>query len=63
MSNEKYVFLIKIIPKEYGIYDIRLQEDLTNRKYKIYEFYKRMDGRKHQINIEEIVDLIESKSR
>lgn len=63
LSNGKYVFIIEIFPKSYGVYGIRVHEDLTNRNYKRYEFYNRMDGSKHQMNIEEIVELIESKSR
>ena len=63
LSNGKYVFIIEIFPKSYGVYGIRVHEDLTNRNYKRYEFYNRMDGSKHQMNIEELVELIESKSR
>lgn len=63
LSNGKYVFIIEIYPKSYGVYGIRVHEDLTNRNYKKYEFYNRMDGSKHQMNIEELVELIESKSR
>lgn len=62
LSNGKYVFIIEIFPKNYGVYGIRLHEDLTNRNYKRYEFYNRMDGSKHQMNIEGLVELIESKS-
>lgn len=63
LSKGKYIFIIKIFPKSYGVYGIRLHEDLTNRNYKRYEFYNRMDGSKHQMKIEELVELIESKSR
>jgi hypothetical protein len=63
LSKGKYIFIIKIFPKSYGVYGIRLHEDLNNRNYRRYEFYQRMDGSKHQMNIEEIVELIESKSR
>ena len=36
---------------------------MNNRNYYRYEFYKRLDGSKHRMNIEAIVDLIESKSK
>ncbi|MBA7515192.1 hypothetical protein ES705_07231 [subsurface metagenome] len=63
LANGKYVVIIKIFPKEYGIYGIRQSDDMNNRNYYRYEFYKRMDGSKHRMNIETIVDLIESKSK
>ena len=63
LANGKYVFIIKIFPKENGIYGIRQSEDMNNRSYYRYEFYKRMDGSKHRMNIEAIVDLIESKNK
>ncbi len=63
LASGKYVFIIKIFPKEYGIYGIRQSDDMNNRNYYRYEFYKRMDGSKHRMNIEAIVDLIETKSK
>lgn len=63
LASTKYVFIIKIFPKEYGIYGIRQSDDTNNRNYYRYEFYKRMDGNKHRMNIEAIVDLIESKGK
>jgi hypothetical protein len=63
LANGKYVVIIKIFPKEYGIYGIRQSDDMNNRNYYRYEFYKRMDGSKRRMNIETIVDLIESKSK
>ena len=63
LANGKYVVIIKIFPKEYGIYGIRQSDDMNNRNYYRYEFYKRMDGSKHRMNIEAIVDLIESKGK
>ena len=63
LASGRYVFIIKIFPKEYGIYGIRQSDDMNNRNYYRYEFYKRMDGSKHRMNIEEIVDLIESKGK
>ena len=62
LTSGNYVFIIKVFPKEYGIYGIRQSDDMNNRSYYRYEFYKRMDGSKHRMNIEEIVDLIKSKS-
>jgi len=62
LSNGKYVFIIKIFPKKYGIYGIRLHDDMNNRNYKRYEFYKRMDGSKHQMSIEDLIELIEKRS-
>lgn len=63
LADGKYVVIIKIFQKEYGIYGIRQSDDMNNRNYYRYEFYKRMDGSKHRMNIEAIVDLIESKSK
>ncbi|KKN17084.1 hypothetical protein LCGC14_0969390 [marine sediment metagenome] len=63
LTKGNYIFIIKIFPKNYGVYGIRQHEDLNHSNYKRYEFYQRMDGSKHQMNIEEIVELIESKSR
>lgn len=63
LASGKYVFIIKVFPKEYGIYGIRQSDDMNSRNYYRYEFYKRMDGSKHRMNIEEIVDLIKTKSK
>ena len=63
LSNGKFVFIIKIFPKENGIYGIRQSDDMNNRNYYRYEFYVRMDGSKHLMKMEEIVKLIESKSK
>jgi len=63
LTSGKYVFIIKITQKEEGIYSIRQSDDMNNRNYYRYEFYKRMDGSKHRMNIEEIVELIETKSK
>ncbi len=63
LTSGKYVFIIKVFPKEEGIYGIRQSDDMNNRNYYRYEFYKRMDGSKHRMNIEEIIDLIEIKSK
>ncbi len=62
LANGKFVFCIKIFPKERGIYAIRLSDNPSNSKFNVYEFYKRLDGSKHQLKIEEVVELIESKS-
>lgn len=62
LSNGKYVFIIKILLKENGIYAIRLHENPSNKNYLKYEFVRRMDGSKQRMNIEAVVDLIESKS-
>lgn len=59
LANGKYVVIINITPKEQGIYGIR-QSDNVNNNY--YEFYIRIDGSKHRMNIESIVNLIEKKS-
>lgn len=61
LSNGKYIFLIKIVPKVRGIYGIRFSDNPSKEKFKTYEFYQRMDGTKHKMNIENIVNLIESK--
>ena len=61
LSNRKYALLIKIVPKERGIYGIRLSDNPSKEKFKTYEFYQRMDGTKHKMNVEDIVDLIQSK--
>ncbi|MFX1275683.1 MAG: ATP-binding protein [Promethearchaeota archaeon] len=63
LASGKYVFIIKIFPKEYGIYGIRQSDDMNNRNYYRYEFYRRLDGNKHRMNIESVVELIESKNR
>lgn len=63
LTGGKYVVIIKIFPKEQGIYGIRQSEDMNNRNYYRYEFYKRMDGSKYRMNIEAIVELIESKMK
>jgi len=62
LANGKFVFCIKIFPKKRGIYAIRLSDNPSNSKFKVYEFYKRLDGSKHQLKIEEVVELIESKN-
>ncbi len=61
LSNGKYVLLVKIVPKVHGIYGIRLSDNPSNENFNIFEFYQRMDGTKHKMNVEDIVDLIESK--
>jgi len=63
LTSGKYIIIISIFQKEVGIYGIRQSDDMNNRNYYRYEFYKRMDGSKHRMNIEEIVDLIETKSK
>lgn len=63
LASGKYVLIIKIFPKEDGIYGIRQSDDMNNRNYYRYEFYTRLDGSKHRMNIEAIVDLIENKSK
>ncbi len=61
LINGKFVSIIKITPKKNGIYGIRQHEDSSNKNYYRYEFYKRLDGSKRRMNIEEVVALIESK--
>ena len=63
LTSGKFVVIIKIFPKEQGIYGIRQSENMNNRNYYRYEFYKRMDGSKHRMNIEAIVNLIERKMK
>ena len=63
LTNGKYVLIIKIFPKGVGIYGIRQSDAMNNRNYFRYEFYERMDGSKHVMNVEEIVNLIEKKSK
>lgn len=64
LSDGKYIFIIKIEPKPYGLYGIRKKENMSNqRDYKTFQFYKRLDGSKHQMDIEEVVELIEEKAR
>jgi len=56
--------MIKIEPKPYGAYGIRKSDNMSKpRDYKTFEFYKRLDGSKHQMDIEEIVELIETKAK
>lgn len=61
LSNRKYVLLVKIVPKVRGIYGIRLSDNPSNENFNIFEFYQRMDGTKHKMNLEDVVNLIESK--
>jgi len=63
LKNGKFVLCLKIFPKEDGIYGIRLSDNPSNSKFKVYEFYSRLDGTKHQMKIEEVVNLIETKSK
>ena len=63
LANGKFVLCIKIFPKDDGIYGIRLSDNPSNSKYKVYEFYTRLDGTKHQMKIEEVVNLIEAKNK
>ncbi|MFX0101110.1 MAG: ATP-binding protein [Candidatus Hodarchaeota archaeon] len=62
LSNGKYVFIIEIHPKPRGIYGLRQNDNSSNRGYYRYEFLKRMDGSKHLMNIQEVVELIEKKA-
>jgi hypothetical protein len=61
LSNGRYGLLVKILPKSSGIYGIRVKDNPNNSKFKKYEFYSRLDGRKLQMNIEQIVNTIEAK--
>ena len=45
----------------HGIYGIRLSDNPSNEHFNIFEFYQRMDGTKHKMNLEDVVNLIESK--
>ena len=63
LSNGKYVLSIKVFPKEKGIYGIRLSDNPSKSNFKTYEFYTRLDGTKHHMKIEEVVNLIEAKSK
>lgn len=54
---------MKIYPKKHGICAIRLNDNPSKLDFKRYEFYKRMDGSKHQMSIEEVVELLETKSK
>ena len=62
LSNGKYVFIIEIHPKPRGIYGLRQNDNSSNRGYYRYEFLKRMDGSKHLMNIQDVVELIEKKA-
>ncbi len=64
LSNGKFIFIIKIEPKSYGVYGIRKSDNMGKpRDYKTFEFYKRLDGSKHQMDIDELVELIENKAK
>ena len=63
LSNGKYVLSIVVFPKEKGIYGIRLSDNPSKSNFKTYEFYTRLDGTKHHMKIEEVVNLIEAKSK
>ena len=64
ISNGKFVFIIKIEPKPYGVYGIRKTDNMGKQKdYKKFEFYKRLDGSKHQMDVDELVELIECKAK
>lgn len=63
LSNGKFVLCIIISPKENGIYAIRLSDNPSKSEFNTYEFYTRLDGSKHLMKIEEIVNLIEAKSK
>jgi len=63
LSNGKYVLCIRVFPKEKGIYGIRLSDNPSKSNFKTYEFYTRLDGTKHHMKIEEIINLIEAKSK
>ncbi|KKL13953.1 hypothetical protein LCGC14_2520610 [marine sediment metagenome] len=61
LRNGKYVLCIEVFPKEKGIYGIRLSENPSNSNFNAYKFYTRLDGNKHRMKIEEVVNLIEGK--
>ena len=64
LSNGMFVFVIKIEAKSYGVYAIRKSDNMGKpRDYKTYEFYKRLDGSKHQMDVDEIIELIERKAK
>ncbi len=64
LSDGKFVFITKIKPKLYGAYGIRKSDNMSKpRDYKTFEFYKRLDGSKHQMDIDELVELIEKKAK
>lgn len=63
LSNGNYVLCVEIIPKEEGIYGIRLNDNPSNSNFNVYEFYTRLDGNKHKMKIEEVVNLIKSKRK
>lgn len=57
-------FIIKIKPKPYGVYGIRKNDNMGKpREHRMFEFYKRLDGSKHQMDIDELVELIETKTK
>ena len=62
LSNGKYVVVIKIIPKENGIYGIRQGENQSSTNYLLYEFWVRMDGSKRRLKIEDIQNIILEKN-
>ncbi|KKM72907.1 hypothetical protein LCGC14_1415800 [marine sediment metagenome] len=64
LSNGKFIFIIKIEPKSYGVFGIRKTNNMSSpRDYKTFEFYKRLDGSKHQMDTDELAELIETKAR
>ena len=64
LSSGGFVFIIKIEPKPYGVYGIRKSDNMGKpREYKTFEFYKRLDGSKHQMDVDELVELIERKAK
>ena len=63
LSNDNYIFIVKIYPKKHGIYAIRLNDNPSKLDFRRYEFYRRMDGSKHQMSIDEVIELIEIKSK
>jgi len=63
LSNGKYILCLEVFPKENGIYGIRLNDNPSSSMFNVYEFYTRLDGAKHQMKIEEVVNLIEGKSK
>lgn len=64
LTDGKFVFFIKIEPKPYGAYGIRKSDNMSKpRDYKTFKFYEILDGSKHQMEVEEIVELIETKAK
>ncbi len=63
LTNKKFVLCIKVFPKEEGIYAIRLGDNPSKSEFKTYKFYTRLDGNKHHMKIEEVVNLIEKKRK